>query len=351
MKAYGRSPIYSILFNLFSLDWHHSRIEEQTKFKQQEMAIDNTTSNYIKECSIAGYTHLVILEFPSSKYVVNQVITSVAMCILMIPVILLNSITVLTIWKSQQMRAKVCHFPVFIQSMADLSVGLLTLPLFSYLHLREVFGSPDCVLSFVFSTIAFIPWGLSLAALCALTFERYMGVLHPIAHLNYVTKKMFLLYICCVLLVTVIIVPLAVVSATFYYIFCAIYAIIPMLLHTFCYSRIFYSARKRLLRPNCSTYCEENVSKSRVGKRYSAKELKLAKSCALVVVTFYIFCIPGEFLNIYYLEKDIIFYRVVIAWYATALAVNTILNSVIFFWTRPVLRKEAFKVLKGICGN
>ncbi|CAB4005162.1 Hypothetical predicted protein, partial [Paramuricea clavata] len=58
-----------------------------------------------------------------------------------------------------------------------------------------------------------------------------------------------------------------------------------------------------------------------------------------------------EFLNIYYLEKDIIFYRVVIAWYATALGVNTILNSVIFFWTRPILRKEAFKVLKGIRGN
>ena len=141
----------------------------------------------------------------------------------MIPVILLNGITVLTIWKSQNMRAKVCHFPVFIQSMADLFVGLLTLPLFSYLHLTEVFGSPDCVLSFVFSTIAFIPWGLSLAALCALTFERYMGVLHPIAHLNYVTKKMFLVYICCVILATFIVVPLAVVSATFYYIFCAIY--------------------------------------------------------------------------------------------------------------------------------
>ncbi|CAB4005161.1 Hypothetical predicted protein, partial [Paramuricea clavata] len=70
--------------------WHHSRIEEQTKFKQQEMAINNTTSNYIKECSIAGYTHVVIVEFPSSEYVVNQVLTSVAMCILMIPVILLN---------------------------------------------------------------------------------------------------------------------------------------------------------------------------------------------------------------------------------------------------------------------
>ena len=315
------------------------------------MEMNNTTTKYIKECSIAGHKHLLILEFPSSKYVVNQVITSVAIGILTIPVILLNGITVLTIWKSQHMRAKVCHFPVFIQSMADLSVGLLTLPLFSYLHLREVFGSPDCVLSFVFSTIAFIPWGLSVAALSALTFERYMGVLHPFAHLKYVTKKMFLIYICCAIFVTFTIIPLAVVSATFYYIFCAVNVMIPMLIHTYCYSRIFYSARKSLLRHNCSTNCEENVSKSRVGKRYSARELKLAKSCALVVVTFYILCIPGEIVSIYYLEKDIILYRVTIAWFITALGVNTILNSVIFFWTRPVLRKEAFKVLKGICGN
>ncbi|CAB3998806.1 D(2) dopamine receptor-like [Paramuricea clavata] len=317
------------------------------------MEINNTASNYIKECSIAGHTHLIIVEFPSSKYVVNQVVTSVAMYILMIPVVFLNGITITTFLKSQHMRAKVCHFPVFIQSMADLSVGLLTLPLFGYLHLSEVFGSPDCVLSFVISTIAFIPWGLSLAALCALSFERYMGVLHPIAHLHYVTKKMFLVYICCVLLVTLIIVPLAVVSAAFYYIFCALYTFTPALLHTFCYSRILYSARKRLRRNNCSSSSEETEPKSsnRAGKRYSSKEMKLAKSCALVVVTFYVFCIPGEILNIYYLEKDIILYRVVIAWFVPVLGVNTILNSVIFFWTRPVLRKEALKVLKGICGN
>ena len=317
--------------------------------------MNNTTSNYIKECSILGYPHIIIVEFPSSKYVASQITACLVMCVLTIPVILLNGITVLTIFKSNHLRAKVCHFPVFIQSMADFSVGLLTLPLFSYLYLSEVFGSLDCVLSFVFSAIAFVPWGLSLAALCALTFERYMGVMYPIAHLNYVTKKMFQIYICCVLLVTLILVPLAVASAIFYYIFCAVYAIVPFLLHTFCYSWILYSARKRLRRDSGSVNSDqlenEKSSSNRAGKRYSLKEVKLARSCALVVVTFYVCCIPGEFLNIYYLEKDVIIYRVVLTWYAAALGVNTIINSVIFFWTRPVLRKEAFKVLKGILGN
>ena len=318
--------------------------------------MDNTTHNrYFKECSIFGYAHLIIVEFPSSKYVVSQVAACVVMCMLTIPVVLLNGITVLTMFKSHQLSGKVCHFPVFIQSMADLFVGLLTLPLFSYLYLSEVFGSLDCVLSFVFSTIAFVPWGLSLAALCALTFERYMGVMYPIAHRNYVTKRMFLIYICCVLLVTSVLVPLAVASAIFYYIFCVVYAIIPFLLHTFCYSRIFYSTRKRLRGDNfraTSDQLETNTkSTNRAGKQYSLKEIKLAKSCALVVVTFYVCCIPGEILNIYYLEKSMIIYRVVISWYAAALGINTIINSVIFFWTRPVLRKEAFKVLKGILGN
>ncbi len=316
--------------------------------------MNNTMPNHPKECSIVGHTYFIIVEFPSSKYVANQIVTSVAMCILAIPVILLNGMTVLTIFKSEQLKAKVCHFPVFILSMADLSVGLLTLPLFSYINLSEVFGPHDCVLSFVFSTIAFVPWGLSLAAFCALTFERYMGVLHPIAHRNYVTKKMFLIYICCVLLVTLILVPLAVASAIFYYIFAAVYAFVPMLLHTFCYSRIFCSMRKRLRGDNCSTSNQlQTKTKSSDGleKRYSLKELKLAKSCALVIVTFYVFCIPGEFLNAYYLEKGIIKYRVAVSWYSTALGINTIINSVIFFWTRPILRKEAFKVLKGICRN
>ena len=76
---------------------------------------------------------------------------------------------------------------------------------------------------YILSTIAFIPWGLSLASLCALTFERYMSVIHPITHRNHFTKRKFVIYVCCVVLVTFIIVPLATASATFYYIFCAIY--------------------------------------------------------------------------------------------------------------------------------
>ena len=308
----------------------------------------------VKKCSILGFSHFIIEKFPSSKYEVNQVIACVAMCILMIPVILLNGITVLTIFKRHQLRAKVCHFPVLIQSMADLSVGLLTLPLFSYLYLSEVYGSLDCVLSYIFTTLAFIPWGLSLAAFCALTFERYMGVLHPVAHRNKVTKKMFLIYTGCVLLVTLVIVPLAVASKAFYYIFSAVYAFVPMIFHTFCYSMILLSTRKRLREDNyiSSTECTESGTESttRVQKRYCLKEIKLAKSCALIVFTFYVFCIPGELINNYYLERDKKIYRVVITWYATALGIHTILNSVIFFWSRPILRQEAFKVLKGIFG-
>jgi uncharacterized membrane protein YidH (DUF202 family) len=317
--------------------------------------MNNTIPSDIEECSIVGHPYFVILDYPSDGYVKSQVITSVAMCVLMIPIVLLNGITILTIWKNEQLKAKVCHFLVLILSVVDLSVGLLTLPLFSYLNLSEVYGSQDCRLNFVFSTLAFIPWGLSLAALCALTFERYMSVIYPIPHRNYVTKKMFLIYIGCVFLVTAILAPLSVAAAMFYYIFCAIYAIVPMLLHTYCYTHIFFAVRKRLQQDNCNQNSDqlqtEGNSSNGAGRKYSMKEIKLAKSCGLVVVTFYVFCIPGEFLNIYYLEKDLVTYRVVISWYAAALGVNTIINSVIFFWTRPVLRKEAFKTLKGIFGD
>ena len=318
---------------------------------------NDSTTNYIKECSIVGYMYPVIVEFPSTKYTINLVVSSVLCCILIIPVVLLNGITAFTIFRSYQLKGKACHITVLTQSVADFTVGLLTLPLFAYLHLTEVYGTPDCVPSFVLSSIAFIPWGLSLASLCALTFERYMGVMYPIVHFNHVTKRMFLIYSGCVLLVTVVIVPLAVISATFYYIFCGIYAIVPFLLHTYCYSRILISTRKKL-QQNCSSTLasksEDKISSESTNheqKRNSAKELKLAKSCALVVITFYVCCIPGEVLNIYYLERDFMIYRVVIAWYVVSLGVNTILNSVIFFWTRPILRKEAFKVLKGVCSN
>ena len=311
--------------------------------------MNNTTSEYIKACSIAGSHYGIIVAFPSRKYVLNQVITLVASCALTIPVIILNGVTVLTILKSRQLKAKVCHFLVLIQSIVDSTVGLLTLPLFTYVHAREILGSPDCVVSFLLTTIAFVPWGLSLAALCGLTFERYMGVLHPFVHRAYLTRKIFLAYMSCVLLVTFVLVPLAVAFKTFYYIFCVVYSIIPMLLHTFCYSRIFYSTRKRLHPDNVIGDCRTATnSANRIRRQYLMKEYKLAGSCALVVITFHSCCIPGEVLNLYYLKKDLIMYRVVMSWYTTALGVNAALNSVIFFWTRPALRKEAFKVLKNM---
>lgn len=319
--------------------------------------MNDTIPEIVKECSIASGTYSVIVEFPSSKYVVNQIITSVAYCVLSLPVMFFNGITIFTILKSPQLNTKVSQFPVFIQSVADFTVGLFTLPLFTYVNLNEVFGSPECVLHYILSTIAFIPWGLSLASLCALTLERYMGVIHPITHRIHLTKRKFVIYVRCVVLVTLIIVPLATASAIFYYIFCAVYAIVPMLLHTFCYGRIFCSVRKRLQTDNESssdqteTKTALNDTRNRIKKRYSSKEVKLAKSCALVVVIFYVCCVPGEVLNIYYLEHDIMIYRVVISWYATALGLNAILNSLIFFWTRPILRKEAFRVLRGICAN
>lgn len=293
--------------------------------------------HYVKECSILSYAYRIIVDFPSSKFIHTQVFTSVMNCFLTIPVIVLNGITVLTLWKNRPLMLKVSNLPILIQSIADLAFGLLTLPLFTFLHLSEVYGKPNCALSFVLSSVAFIPWGLSLAALCALTLERYMSVLHPIFHRSNLTKKAFVAYSCWVSLVTLIIVPLAVASATFYYIFCVLYAIVPVLLHAFCYIRILHSRRKLVPANNMN----------RNGKGESLKEVKLAKSCALVVLTFYVCCIPGEILNLYYLT-NVMIYRVVISWYCVAFGINTILNSVIYFWTRPRLRKEAIKVVKNI---
>lgn len=352
--------MFVFYFSSLTAQDRFSNCQTSDKTKKEENTKMNTTiSHYVKDCSILAGSYSVIVEFPSDTYVVNQVITAVLYCILSIPVIFLNAITVLTIVKCRQLKTKVCHFPVLIQSLADLTVGLLTLPLFAYVNLSEVYGSPDCLLSYILSTIAFIPWGLSLAALCALTFERYMGVMYPVAHLNHVTKKKFIIYVCAVLLVTLILVPLAVASVIFYYIFCGVYAIVPLFLHTFCYAKILYSARKRFQREETTSASTDaqtdpklsNHVASREKRKYSMKEVKLAKSCALVVVTFYVCCVPGEILNIYYLEIDYIIYRVVISWYAATLGINTILNSLIFFWTRPILRQEAFRVLKSLCGN
>ena len=134
--------------------------------------------------------------FPNKNYEGNLIAMLVMNCVLLISTILLNGISVITIKKSSVLKGKVCYFVILVQSVVDLGVGLLSIPLFiSYLIFPFV-NTGNCTLIILSIGASYLPPGFSVVTLSAMTIERYIAVLHPYSYQTRVTKKRILTYVC-----------------------------------------------------------------------------------------------------------------------------------------------------------
>ena len=305
------------------------------------------TSFSIKPCSSFDSPSFIITHFPSQKYVHNQLAVCLVNCALILPGFLLNVVSVVTFCKSRKLKGKMCFFLIMLQSLVDLCVVTISIPLFTYLFYAEAVGQVSCTEIFIFSSIALITGGLSLASLCALTFERYIAVLHPITHRNSLTKNKILIYMAVSTVVLFLGVPMATISAIAYY-FAMFFVIgVSIILNTFSYMRIFIAVRKRFASARRdNTHSQRTDTSLKIERRRFIQESKLARSCAIVVFIFYMCYLPGLVLSLYFIQTDKLVYRIVHSWYSTSITLNASFNSIIFFWKRPLLRKEAYRVLK-----
>ena len=288
-------------------------------------------------------------EVPSNMLVTNTLIACSLYGLIFVPVVLLNGISILTILRSSQLKQKVCYFVILLQSIVDFIFGVIGLPLMmAHFIDRDISLGQNVVICWLHYTIGYYLMGLSLIMLVGLSFERYMGVMHPFIHRTKVTKRRIFVFVCCLGLIFPIgVVPLSSASTRLSY--HASQTMILMLLAylVYVYTSIFVTARKRLdprNRPGALAAVENSTDSK--WKRRFLKDLKLAKSCFLVVCTFGICFLPTAVLLVPGIsekrETDLILW----AWAYLLSSLNSCLNSLIFFWFKPMLRKEAKKVLK-----
>ena len=312
----------------------------------------------MKNCSIFTSTYVVnlhITEFPSSGYIINQIMVCVVICLLVFPTVILNSLSILTISKCPQLEGKVCYYLILVQSVVDLTVGVITAPVFTaFIIVFYILGNVNCVLYMLNYTLAYLPMGLSLVTLCALSFERYMGVLHPMIHRTKVTKKKLSSVVFCATFLIVFLLPGTFIASAYVFDWtCISFVFICITFITFAYTRIFIAARNSLRSKNKPGDCANEQNSDKLSrKRRFLKELKLARSCFLVVCTFGLCFLPVILLSsplaAVLQGGEGYLARIVWLWTIPAGVLNASLNSIIFFWSRPMLRIEAKKVLKKI---
>ena len=298
---------------------------------------------FLRICKVAEVSLTVINRFPNKKYEHNQIVTLVINCMLLFSTISLNGISVITIRKSSQLRSKVCYFVILLQSIVDLGVGLLGIPLFIYVLIAPFQKIQNCTVIFLAFRASYLPLGLSVATLSAMTMERYIGVLYPYQYQTKITKKRILSYLCANGLALFLVLiyslrdPRPLVhygsgSIFFFFVFTG-----------FVYTRIYLVIRK-LIRDEKR---QVRVDDGNQVKRQIIRESRRARSCFLVVICFLFFVLPFPLVPFFLIPGSFDF-RVYFNWLFTSIIVNSSINSVIFFWTNTMLRKEALNNLRSL---
>jgi hypothetical protein len=93
-------------------------------------------------CHFMGSTnHFLPASF--EKFLVSHTLAACVNRIFIIPTILLNAISIITIFKSSQLNSKPCYFIILVQSVIDLAVGVLGIPLFLVFLVQGLTGTSN----------------------------------------------------------------------------------------------------------------------------------------------------------------------------------------------------------------
>ena len=316
------------------------------------MNFTTKSTTLVRDCEVLGFSFQIQAQLPSRKYKVSQIMLIIVNSVIMISTLITNSLIIITFWKSSQLRKKVSFLFIAAQSIADLVFGFIASRLFISALLDGMAPPYNCTLRFVTMQIISALMPFTLFTLTGLNLERYFGIVHPILHRTKSTTKLFWKYMLFSCTCTVISFSLSLVQTiqwNRYSYPVTMLAFLAVSIYVYC--KIFVAGLSRRVHGETSAQNTQQVvgdSRSTTAKRF-AQELKLAKSCFIVVIFFLFTILPVAIVRILATNGnlnsfDFITWR---NWTGTLFLTNSSLNSYIFFWRNRLLRIEAAKVLKG----
>ena len=253
--------------------------------------------------------------------------------------IVLNTLVIVSIWKSSQLQKKLCHFMVMVLSCFDLVSVVTNHPMILVCiisWLREDYDSlPEKELRIYFN-ISAVFLVFSLIALLVMSIERYLGAYYPIFHRTSVTRRRILTAFAILLTPAIV---MYIISAGSLVIPHPVFLIILLALFVppfmFVNFKLFTIAREG--------HRERQVSPETRAK----KNFQNISTVLWLVACLMLLSVPSGFYIAFNLaEKDTNTERLPVIWVLTCSTMNCTLNSLIFFWKNKVLRAEGIKILK-----
>ena len=278
-----------------------------------------------------------------SNYFINLIFIFAVNVCFFFSGICLNSLVIISFWRSVQLRKKLCYFMIMVLSCCDLLAVITNSPLQALIAILWLTERLDVNARWahisIKSTRSFLAF--SLLALLVMNFDRYLATSYPILHRTSVTKGRLLTLLAILIIVEVI---LGVLSVNDF--------VLPMQVHSaifFCFfipAMIFINYKLFLV-----------VRKSRRNRRIAPAmkkkfSLKNVSSCLLAVACVVVLSIPACVyigLRITLTETHTLdMANLAAIWGKTIASMNCTFNCLIFYWKNKVLRTEGLKVMKSM---
>ena len=279
-----------------------------------------------------------------SIYIINLILIFVLNICFFFSGVCLNSVVIISFWRSAQLRKRLCYFMIMVLSSFDLLALFTnspTLSVVSMLWMTEVLDinstRPHVALKVTNIFLAF-----SLFALLVMNFDRYLAISYPIFHRTSVTKGRLLTLLAILIFIEV---TLAMTSLSDQFVrFHQLLVLIIFILLTpptmFINFKLFLIIRNRQ---------RINRITPEIKKTLSSKNIS---SCLLAIACFVISSIPA-FVYIGLKMNSPMTVALDSAnlagiWAKTTVSMNSTFNCLIFFWKNKALRIEGLKFMKNI---
>ena len=277
-------------------------------------------------------------------YLVNLIFIFVVNIFFFFTGICLNSLVIISFWRSVQLRKRLCYFMIMFLSCCDLLVVLTNHP-FTVLHVtlwlsEKIKVYPGWLL--ISHQLLSMIIGFSLLALLVMNADRYLATHYPLYHRTSVTKGKLLTVLTFLVIIEIIVIGVSINDLVISYqvgvfIFLIIF-IPPMLFINYKLLKIARNSRRN------------NEILPDMKKSFSVKNVS---SCLLVVACLTVLSIPTL---VYFglkqtskeTEHTLDNARIAGLWASTTTSMNSTFNRLIFYWKDKTLRAEGMKVIKSM---
>ena len=255
---------------------------------------------------------------------------------------ILNTLVIITILKSTQLRKKLCYFMIMVLSCCDLTtvfLGIITVSLRLTFWLTENYALLTMIETYDVLTEK-LACSISMLVLLVMSIERYLGVYYPLFHRTSVTRRRLLTLLGILTIFALLLLILSLNEMVISYpVASSIFSFIYISPFFFFNYKVFKISRK---------FRRRNVPS--LDKTIKLSNLQNVSSCLLAVACFVFFSIP-YFLYLLFSTVEgstANSRRWSYMWVGTIFRMNCTFNCLIFFWKNKVLRVEGRKVMQAM---